>query len=155
MLQIHHYGFNLISGNMFIHGALWVAPISFDFLIFKFFSDRLFTKNTAVFLNATAPALMLLANFRKWWHHQLMDMSLSELWELGDRCAAVHGAAKSWTQLSNGTELNWTVKKMMRSHPDICFPQSGLNETSMFGAGWLEIIHNLKVHSYTLFGRNF
>ena len=44
----------------------------------------------------------------------LMDVSLSELWELVmDReawRAVIHGVTKCWTQLSDWTELNWAEK---------------------------------------------
>ena len=47
-----------------------------------------------------------------------VDVSLSELREtVMDReawRAAIHGVAKSWTQLSDWTELNWTEKSYVR-----------------------------------------
>ena len=47
------------------------------------------------------------------WHHDSMGMSVGKLWELVmNREAwhpAVHGVAKSRTQLSTWTELNWRI----------------------------------------------
>ena len=69
------------------------------------------------------------------WHHQLMDMNLSRFQKLVmDReawCATVHGIAKSWTWLSDWTELKdkwWNYlqrtlhTRSIQSCPTLCDP---------------------------------
>ena len=69
-----------------------------------------------------------------------MDVSLSELWELVmDRevwRAMIHGVAKSRTQLSDWTELNWTE----RLNKARFFPHT--NDSNFIA--WKNVIHLLK-----------
>ena len=62
------------------------------------------------------------------WHHWLMDMSLSKLWEIvKDReawHAVVHGVTKIQTWLSDWTEVNWSYVNELRISLRICLSSS-------------------------------
>ena len=54
-----------------------------------------------------------------------MDMSLSKLWELVmGRHAAIHGVSKSWTRLSNWSELKDFLGKTLKSTGALCLYSS-------------------------------
>ena len=72
-----------------------------------------------------------------------MDVSLSELQELvmdwEAWCAVIYGVAKSRTQLSDWTELNWTIIFKVRQKQ--VFVQKGIrwesNKKKLGGAHWV------------------
>ena len=82
----------------------------------------------------------------RWWDGitNSIDMSLSELQELVmDReawRAAVHGVEKSWTQLSDWTELNWCIYFNLGEFPWVILLMTSFLWFSLFSFSWTTFI---------------
>ena len=84
-----------------------------------------------------------------------MDMSLSKLWELVlDReawCAAGDGDTKSWTWLSDWTELMLTINAKMSCHRNSNLPSVCYRPGTLLEARDIEIKYSCCLQAYTIY----
>ena len=90
---------------------MWTPSPAFNFPSIRVFSMSQFFASVGQSIGASASEMGTTEDEMVEWHHWLVNMSLSKLQESviyrKTWHAAVLGVAKSWTQLSDWTELMW------------------------------------------------